>query len=44
MKIKKQTQLQRISRLEKLLVQTLMKITELNNQITEIKIKQNEGS
>lgn len=44
MKVKKQTQLQRISRLEKLLVQTLMKITELNNQITEIKIKQNEGS
>lgn len=44
MKAKKQTQIQRIRRLENLLVQVLMKITELNNKITELQIKENEGS
>ncbi|WP_288955075.1 hypothetical protein [uncultured Polaribacter sp.] len=42
MKAKKQTQIQRIRRLENLLVQVLMKITELNNKITEIEIRENE--
>ncbi len=42
MKAKKQTQIQRIRRLENLLVQVLMKITELNNKIAEIEIRENE--
>lgn len=42
MKAKKQTQIQRIRRLENLLVQVLMKITELNNKIAEIEITENE--
>lgn len=44
MKAKKQTQIQRIRRLENLTVQILLKITELNNKITELQIKENEGS
>tara|TARA_R110001592_G_scaffold89437_3_gene263042 strand:+ start:1492 stop:1635 length:144 start_codon:yes stop_codon:yes gene_type:complete len=42
MKNKKVTQLQRIARVEKLLVQTLMKITELDNIIKELQIKEVE--
>jgi hypothetical protein len=42
MKQKKQTQIQRIRRLENLTVQILLKITELNTKITELEIKLNE--
>lgn len=42
MKQKKQTQIQRIRRLENLTVQILLKITELNTKITELQIKLNE--
>lgn len=44
MKAKKQTQIQRIRRLENLTVQILLKITELNNKLAEIEIKENEQS
>jgi len=42
MKAKKQTQIQRIRRLENLTVQILLKITELNNKLAEKEIKENE--
>ncbi len=42
MKNKKVTQMQRIARLEKLTVQILLKITELNNKLTEKEIKEVE--